>query len=228
MLLVFEEAHNYVPNETGDRTAFAKIAVERVAKEGRKYGVSAMIVSQRPSELSETVLAQCNSFVAMRMNNPDDQHYVEKVVSDHFSGLLNMLPVLRPGEAFVIGDSVIMPMRTLVNRPDPEPLSANIDFFQHWSESNPDYDIDEIIKHWRAQNRRAVEEIEEVQPTFDAPIPPASGAKHQLPPGALPPGLRPPAGGVRPPVPPPPGAPANQPSATPAGIRRSKWLAGGS
>ncbi|MEK7756435.1 MAG: DUF87 domain-containing protein, partial [Planctomycetota bacterium] len=115
-LLVFEEAHNYIPRmEQGKH--FAKTAVERVAKEGRKYGVAAMVVSQRPSELSETVLAQCNSFVVMRLSNPDDQKYVAKVVGDHFAGVIQMLPAMRPGEAFVIGDSVIMPMRTLVEMP---------------------------------------------------------------------------------------------------------------
>ncbi|MBI4719182.1 MAG: DUF87 domain-containing protein [Planctomycetes bacterium] len=153
MLLVFEEAHNYIPRvERG--ASFAKTAVERVAKEGRKYGVAAMVVSQRPSELSETVLAQCNSFIAMRLSNPDDQAYVSKVVSDYFTSLIQMLPILRPGEAFVIGDSVIMPMRTLVDIADPRPESGNMDFFKLWSFSTPDYNIDEIIDHWRRQDRR--------------------------------------------------------------------------
>jgi len=158
MLLVYEEAHNYVPRIERS-TAFAKSAVERVAKEGRKYGVSAMLVSQRPSELSETVLSQCNSFVAMRLSNPEDQNYVSKVVSDHFTGLIQMLPVLRPGEAFVIGDSVIMPMRTLVEMPQPVPQSGNIDFLRLWADSVPGYDIDNIIDHWRRQDRQAVNRL---------------------------------------------------------------------
>jgi len=152
MLLVFEEAHNYIPRVSSGRD-FAKVSVERIAKEGRKYGVSAMVVSQRPSELSETVLAQCNSFVVMRLSNPEDQNYVEKVVSDHFAGLLQMLPILRPGEAFVIGDSVLMPMRTLVDMPNPQPQSGNVDFFKLWTGESPGYDIDEIIDHWRRQDR---------------------------------------------------------------------------
>lgn len=158
MLLVYEEAHNYVPRVERS-TAFAKSAVERVAKEGRKYGVSAMLVSQRPSELSETVLSQCNSFVTMRLSNPEDQNYVSKVVSDHFTGLIQMLPVLRPGEAFVIGDSVIMPMRTLVEMPQPVPQSGNIDFLRLWADSVPGYDIDAIIDHWRRQDRQAVNRL---------------------------------------------------------------------
>jgi len=152
-LLVFEEAHNYIPRDSS-KLSFAKTAVERVAKEGRKYGVSAMVVSQRPSELSETVLAQCNSFVVMRLNNPEDQHYVSKVVGDHFAGLIQMLPSLRPGEAFVLGDSVLMPMRTLVTLPDPTPQSGDLDFFMHWSSSAVRGDVDEVIDHWRRQDRQ--------------------------------------------------------------------------
>jgi len=169
MLLVFEEAHNYVPRMPL-QTSFAKSAVERVAKEGRKYGVSAMIVSQRPSELSETVLAQCNSFIAMRLSNPEDQDYVARVISDHFKGLIDMLPVLRPGEAFVIGDSVIMPMRTIVKMADPAPNSGNMDFFKVWSTESPHYNIDEIIENWRRQTRfrgADAEETTAVEPTFE-------------------------------------------------------------
>jgi len=156
-LLVFEEAHNYIPRTTSG-THFARTAVERVAKEGRKYGVSAMIVSQRPSELSETVLSQCNSFVVMRLSNPEDQHYVSRVVGDHFAGVINMLPVLRPGEAFVIGDSVLMPMRTLVDIADPTPRSNNMDFFKHWAAESSNVNVDEIIDHWRRQNRQRLDD----------------------------------------------------------------------
>ncbi|UCE59515.1 MAG: ATP-binding protein [Phycisphaerales bacterium] len=201
MLLVFEEAHNYIPRE-GQGKHFAKTAVERVAKEGRKYGVSAMLVSQRPSELSETVLAQCNSFVAMRLSNPEDQEYVSKVVSDHFSGLIQMLPILRPGEAFVIGDSVIMPMRTLVDMPSPSPLSGNVDFFKLWTTSIPNYDIDEIIDHWRRQDRAHLDG-EEAAPE-PAPEPPKPE-----------------------PVEPKPAKPQNQPLPKPAIAttgKQSRWL----
>lgn len=160
-LLVFEEAHNYIPRTLGQGKQFARRAVERVAKEGRKYGVSAMIVSQRPSEISETVLAQCNSFVVMRLSNPEDQHYVSRVVGDHFAGVINMLPNLRPGEAFVIGDSVIMPMRTLVEFPNPAPQSGTVDFFKLWAQEEINDDIDEIISHWCRQDRQKLDEVPE-------------------------------------------------------------------
>ncbi len=165
-LLVFEEAHNYVPRVDVGKS-FAKKAVERVAKEGRKYGVSAMIISQRPSELSETVLAQCNSFIVMRLSNPEDQKYVSKVVGDHFAGVIQMLPSLRPGEAFVIGDSVLMPMRTQVEMPSPAPRSNNLDFFQLWSSDKAHGDVDEVVGHWQRQDRQFLEDFhKEEDPGF--------------------------------------------------------------
>ncbi|MBN1343959.1 MAG: ATP-binding protein [Phycisphaerae bacterium] len=152
MLLVYEEAHNYISRHL-DQKSFARHIVERVAKEGRKYGVSAMVVSQRPSELSETVVSQCNSMVVMRLNNPEDQEYIAKVVSDQFGSQMQMLPVLRPGEGFVIGDAVLMPMRTLVELPARTPRSADVDFFKHWSLGTPSNNIDEILQHWWRQDR---------------------------------------------------------------------------
>lgn len=171
ILMVFEEAHNYIPRTPNGRE-FARKAVERVAKEGRKYGVSAMVVSQRPSELSETVLSQCNSFVVMRLSNPEDQHYVSKVVGDHFAGLIDMVPELRPGEAFIIGDSVPMPMRTLVTRPDPTPQSGDMDFFKLWSLPSVECDLDNVIDHWRRQDRQQLNADASEEPPPSPPDPP--------------------------------------------------------
>jgi hypothetical protein len=191
-LLVFEEAHNYIPRAS-DRQSFAKKAVERVAKEGRKYGIASMIVSQRPSELSETVLSQSNSFVVMRLNNPEDQHYVAKVVGDHFAGLIQMLPSLRPGEAFVLGDSVLMPMRTMVALPNPKPQSSDMDFFKEWSASTTLGDVDEIITHWRRQDRsmhsagaqEPMEPTPAVEPEPVAAMPTPPGVKPRPIPSSL-------------------------------------------
>lgn len=194
ILMVFEEAHNYIPR-VELKTSFAKKAVERVAKEGRKYGVSAMIVSQRPSELSETVLAQCNSFIIMRLSNPEDQNYVTRVVGDHFAGVLQMLPILRPGEAFVIGDSVLMPMRTIVDPPNPWPQSANLDFFEHWSRESIDIDLDEVIDHWRRQDRSNLSDRpEEIDPSFNDPTPEEKPQPAKAPAAPPIPGLPQPAG----------------------------------
>lgn len=194
LLLVYEEAHNYIPRIDNGRR-FARLAVERVAKEGRKYGVSAMVVSQRPSELSETVLSQCNSMVVMRLSNPEDQSYINKVVGDHFTGLMQMLPNLRPGEAFVLGDSVLMPMRTLVGLPKPQPQSSDVDFFRLWAFARPEYNIDQIIEHWRLQDRQVLNRMVPGEPppikeTAAAPPPPRPAPGASPPPDVPPPGAR--------------------------------------
>jgi len=154
ILLAYEEAHNYIPRVPIPGRVYAKAAVERVAKEGRKYGVAAMLVSQRPSELSETVLAQCSSLVVMRLNNPDDQQYIARVVSDQFASLVNLLPILRRGEGFVIGESVLMPLRTLIHLPERTPRSGDMDFFAAWSGQRPALQIEEIVDHWWRQDRQ--------------------------------------------------------------------------
>lgn len=217
-LIVFEEAHNYIPRVDHGQQ-FAKKAVERVAKEGRKYGVSAMVISQRPSELSETVLAQCNSFIIMRLSNPEDQKYVSRIVGDHFAGVIQMLPILRPGEAFVIGDSVLMPMRTLVDMPSPPPRSNNLDFFKMWASESVGYDLDEIIQHWRRQDRQLLEDHPN-DDDFDAPL--------KTPPQAAP--TPQPAPTPKPPTPPRGPRPALASPTTPhtppaaAARRKSKWV----
>ena len=178
--------------------------MERVAKEGRKYGVSAMVISQRPSELSETVLAQCNTLVVMRLSNPEDQHYVSKVVSDHFASLIEMLPILRPGEAFIIGDSVVMPMRTLIDLPDRLPQSGDVDFFKFWSSREPCNDPDEVIGYWRRQQRRGADD--QPQSVGEGGTPPGQAESSDLdaqipPPGAAPQPTTPLSPGGRPTMP---------------------------
>ncbi|NIA07213.1 MAG: DUF87 domain-containing protein [Actinobacteria bacterium] len=151
LLLVYEEAHSYISAD--DKKSFARRAVERVAKEGRKYSVGALVVSQRPVELSETVLSQCNSFIVMRISNPDDQAYVSKVVSEQFAGLVGTLAQLRPGEAYVIGEAVPMPMRTRIYLPERTPDSANADFLgyhPHWAGTK---DIASVVHAWWRQER---------------------------------------------------------------------------
>jgi uncharacterized protein len=164
IVLVYEEAHNYIPREQAT-ASFARVAVERVAKEGRKYGVSAVVVSQRPSELSQTVLSQCNNMIVMRLNNPDDQHYVTKVVSDQFAAMVNMLPILAPGEGFIIGDSVLMPLRTLVDLPPRTPRSADADVFKEWSTPSVAPAFDEILQHWWRQDRTLLRQVPAAAPT---------------------------------------------------------------
>lgn len=154
VLLVFEEAHNYLP-VTGESTKAARRTVERIAKEGRKYGVSCMIVSQRPSEVSETILSQCSNYVVLRLTNPVDQNYVRKLVPDTFVGLVDVLPSLRQGEALVVGDALPMPLRVQVDFPNPEPESGDIKFFDKWKQSEAKTYIQDVVQRWWKQERKA-------------------------------------------------------------------------
>lgn len=184
VLMVYEEAHNYLPRKPLEgRKTFARNAVEKVAKEGRKYGVSAMIVSQRPSEISETILSQCNTMVLMRMNNPDDQEYAARVVSDQFRSLISLLPSLKPGEGFIIGDSVLMPMRTLIDMPPREPQSANVDFFGLWSRGGPGGDgsgVENVVDRWWRQERGVPQTARTARHEGDAPGGPFGGERPEL------------------------------------------------
>lgn len=152
ILLVFEEAHNYLSaNEKG--TSAARRIVERIAKEGRKYGVSCMIVSQRPSEISETILSQCNNFVILRLLNPIDQAYIRRLVPDSFSGLDSVIPLLRQGEALILGDSMPMPLRVQIDMPNPSPDSSDVNFFDKWKQKGAKTDANEVMERWWIQQR---------------------------------------------------------------------------
>jgi hypothetical protein len=115
LLFVLEEAHTYLGKE---HTGPAASAVRRIAKEGRKYGVGIMIVSQRPSEIDSTILSQCGTIFAMRLANDTDRGQVAGASSDNLKGLFDMLPILRTGEAIIVGEAVSLPIRTLIDPPD--------------------------------------------------------------------------------------------------------------
>jgi hypothetical protein len=115
LMFVLEEAHAYLGKE---HSGAASSAVRRIAKEGRKYGVGIMIVSQRPSEIDPTILSQCGTIFAMRIANEIDRGQVAGAASDNLKGLFDMLPILRTGEAIIVGEAVSLPMRTLIDPPD--------------------------------------------------------------------------------------------------------------
>lgn len=152
ILLVFEEAHNYLPS-TGTTTASARKTVERIAKEGRKYGVSCMIISQRPSEVSETILSQCNNYIVLRLTNPLDQNYIKRLVPDTFATLTDVLPSLKTGEALVVGDAISMPLRVQIDFPNPEPDSSDIRFYEKWKQSDAETKIAEVVTRWWKQEK---------------------------------------------------------------------------
>ena len=115
LILVLEEAHAYLGKE---HSGSAAIAVRRIAKEGRKYGVGIMMVSQRPSEIDPTILSQCGTIFAMRLANDTDRGQVAGAASDNLKGLFDVLPILRTGEAIVVGEAVSLPVRTLIDPPE--------------------------------------------------------------------------------------------------------------
>jgi uncharacterized protein len=145
-LLVLEEAHNYIPQSEGAKYNSVKKSIERIAKEGRKYGLSLMIVSQRPSEISETIFSQCNNFVAMRLTNPSDQQYVKRLMPDSVSAITDTLPVLEKQEALIIGDSIPIPTIVRIKDLTDKPDSNDIAFRTEWKKDWVTIAFDELIK----------------------------------------------------------------------------------
>jgi len=153
VLLVCEEAHRYIP---AGSSAPARAVLERIAKEGRKYGVSLGLVTQRPSDLAEGVLSQCGTIVAMRLNNERDQQYVRSAVPEGARGLIDSIPALRNREAIVVGEGVPIPIRISFDRLEESRLPASHDpmFSTSWQDTGGERErLDRTIKRWRAQGR---------------------------------------------------------------------------
>lgn len=148
ILLVYEEAHKYIPNSDLSKYRISKQSIERIAKEGRKYGVSLLLASQRPSEISETIFSQCNNFIAMRLTNPNDQNYVKRLLPDTLGNLIDKMPTLRAGECLLIGESVILPSIVKIDKCSPEPSSNDIPYWKLWKEEWKHMDIDSIKGEW--------------------------------------------------------------------------------
>lgn len=148
ILLVYEEAHKYVPNSDLVKYRSSKKSIERIAKEGRKYGVTLLLASQRPSEISETIFSQCNNFIAMRLTNPVDQGYVKKLLPDTLGNLIDTMPSLKQGEALLVGESIILPSIVQIDRCKNEPSSNDIPYWELWKEEWKNMSIDEIKKEW--------------------------------------------------------------------------------
>ncbi|GAH65524.1 unnamed protein product, partial [marine sediment metagenome] len=153
ILLICEEAHAYIPRESQSQFAGSRKSMERIAKEGRKYGVGLGVVSQRPHEVSETVLAQCGTFLCLRITNPSDQNYVRSLVPEAERDLVDILADLGRGEAMALGEAVPLPTRLHFYEPDPPPNSEDIDFYSKWKDGPEDIDVDEIVNRWRRQER---------------------------------------------------------------------------
>ncbi|WP_386083351.1 anti-phage-associated helicase HerA [Vreelandella sp. F11] len=148
ILLAYEEAHKYVPNSDLARFRASKLSIERIAKEGRKYGVTLLLSSQRPSEISETIFSQCSNFLAMRLTNPSDQNYVARLLPDTLGNLCDKLPTLSAGEALLIGEAVVMPSLVKVDECDLPPSSNDIPYFELWKEEWKELDFSAIKQAW--------------------------------------------------------------------------------
>ncbi len=148
ILLVLEEAHKYVPKSDLARFKASKNSIERIAKEGRKYGVTLLLASQRPSEISDTIFSQCSNFVVMRLTNPDDQSYVRRILPDTFGNLTANLSSLKTGEALLMGDAVILPSLVMIDKTDKPPSSSDIPYLKIWKQEWVDIDFSKFSKLW--------------------------------------------------------------------------------
>lgn len=160
LLLVMEEAHRYLSKEKDnpvERSNLARDMAQRVVKEGRKYGIGAMIVSQRPHEIDDTILSQCGTFIALRLSNPMDRESVRGTLPDNLAALMDMLPVLRTGEAIITGEAARLPMRCRATFPGEEncPDSRDPKVAEKWSLPRRPENYERVVVSWRAQSPRA-------------------------------------------------------------------------
>lgn len=151
LLLVMEEAHRYLSN---DSNGLAKSMVRRIAKEGRKFGVGSMLISQRPSEIDETILSQCGTLFALRINNATDRSRVKSAMSDSLSGIVDALPILRTGEAIITGEAAKLPMRFKfrILKDGQFPDSHDPKVATSWANDFSSTDFKDLVGCWRIQN----------------------------------------------------------------------------
>ncbi len=154
--LVCDEAHLYLPSHQNESSPIERRALEnfeRIAKEGRKYGVSLVVVSQRPSDVSTTILSQCSNIVSLRLANKIDQNVVRQLLPESLESLMEILPTLDIGEAVVVGDAVLLPTRIKLDTPRSLPRSATIPFWSRWESPKAPVDLIEAVENMRRQSR---------------------------------------------------------------------------
>ncbi|MCY4472421.1 MAG: DUF87 domain-containing protein [Kistimonas sp.] len=149
VVLILEEAQNYIrEGKKNEDDSISKQVFERIAREGRKFGLGLVVASQRPSEMSKTVLSQCNSFVVHRLQNPEDLRYFREIVPGIYGQLLEQLSALAPRSALVLGECVQAPALVEMREVDPAPRSKNPQFFKSWSTNGKTPDIENICAKW--------------------------------------------------------------------------------
>ena len=155
-LLVCEEAHRYLPRDESTGFEPTRRAISRIAKEGRKYGISLGLITQRPSDLAEGVLSQCGTIISMRLNNDRDQTFVRAAMPEGARGFLDSIPALRNRECIICGEGVSIPIRVSFDdlEPNKRPASADPSFAHLWKQTGGEEEIiDRVIKRWRAQGK---------------------------------------------------------------------------
>ncbi|MFQ1898479.1 ATP-binding protein [Aeromonas veronii] len=152
--LLCDEAHLYMPqrNMADSADDISLDIFERIAKEGRKYGVSLVVISQRPSEVNKTMLSQCSNFVSMRLTNAEDQGVIKRLLPDSLGGFSEILPTLDTGEALVVGDASLLPSRIRIDEPQNKPNSGTVNFWDVWQKPVKDSRLSTAVDNWRKQN----------------------------------------------------------------------------
>ena len=149
-----DEAHLYLPVTASDNMDERGLKnFERIAKEGRKYGVSLVVISQRPADVSKTILSQCGNFIAMRLTNPEDQNVIRRLFPDNLGDFAEMLPILDVGEGLVVGDASLLPSRVILDKPKIQPNSSTVDFWDKWSEDKKSTTWEKAVKALRQQQK---------------------------------------------------------------------------
>jgi len=159
IVLVLEEAQNYIGQpRQGEEDSISRLVFERVAREGRKYGVGLVVASQRPSELSRTVLSQCSSFIVHRLQNPEDLRYFKDIVPGIYGPMLDQLPALAPQTALVLGECVRAPALVRIREAQPLPRSRDPRFYRYWVQENePSIDVESICARWEGKGHEDAE-----------------------------------------------------------------------
>lgn len=157
LVLVCDEAHIYMSNDMSKMKAIEKKSLEifeKIAKEGRKYGIGLLIVSQRPAELNTTIMSQCNNIVSLKVTNDRDKSAVAAMLTDSLVGIVEMLPNLDVGECVVVGDAIMLPSKIILDKPKEKPKSATIDFWDRWYDGKQTvFDIDAATLNLIRQSR---------------------------------------------------------------------------
>ena len=162
--LILEEAQNYIPEvDKNGKKSITKKVFERIAREGRKFGVSLIVSSQRPSELSKTILSQCNTFIVHKLQNPEDQRYIRQIVSSANEELLNQLPILPQQHAIIMGEAVRTPSQVRINDITKKPDSNNPKFIEQWLKEKSEIEIKPVTDKWLDIDKKDDKEIVEIE-----------------------------------------------------------------